>query len=62
MRADAGSVQGVVCGDFVLPDVGDTHELPPLGVVLDMDAVFNICGLANVDNLFGKIFPSWRPL
>lgn len=59
MRADAGGVQGVVCWDFVLPDVGDSHELSPLGVVLDMDAVFDICGLANVDNLFRKSFPAW---
>lgn len=53
MRADASGVEGIIGGNLVLPDVGDTHKLAAFVVVFDVDAVLNIGGFANVDNLFG---------
>lgn len=53
MGADASSVERIVGGDLVLPDVGDAHKLAAFVVVFDVDAVLDIGGFANVDNLLG---------
>lgn len=53
MGTDAGGVEGIVGGDLVLPYVGDAHKLAAFVVVFDVDAVLDIGGFANVDNLFG---------
>ena len=52
MWTDAGCVQWIVRWDFVLPYVRDAHKLASLGIVFDMDPMLDICGFANVDNLF----------
>lgn len=66
MGADASGVEGIVGGNLVLPDVRDTHKLAAFVVVFDVNAVLDIRGFADVDNLFGVgvsvLVASGRPL